>query len=59
MPKASKKKDKEGLTPKQKKFYDVIKSFVKANGYAPSYEEMKNSMVCILKAMYMVMCIDS
>ncbi len=41
MPKALKKKDKEGLTPKQKKFYDVIKAFIKANGYAPSYEEMK------------------
>ena len=41
MPKALKKENKEGLTPKQKKFYDVVKSFIKANGYAPSYEEMK------------------
>jgi len=41
MQKALKKENKEGLTPKQKKFYDVIKDFVKANGYAPSYEEMK------------------
>ncbi len=41
MPKALKRENKEGLTPKQKKFYDVVKSFIKANGYAPSYEEMK------------------
>ena len=32
---------KEGLTPKQKKLYDVIKDFIAANNYSPSYEELK------------------
>jgi len=41
MQKDLKIKNKEGLTPKQKKFYEVIRDFVKANGYAPSYEELK------------------
>ena len=36
-----KTESKEGLTPKQKKFFDVIKEFIKANKYAPSYEELK------------------
>ena len=36
--------DKEGLTPKQKKLYDVIKDFITANKYSPSYEELKQLM---------------
>ena len=34
-------KDKKGLTPKQAKFLAKIKAFIKANGYSPSYEEIK------------------
>ena len=33
--------DKVGLTPKQKKLYDIIKGFITANKYSPSYEELK------------------
>ena len=33
--------DKMGLTEKQAKFLAVIKDFIAANGYSPSYEEMK------------------
>jgi repressor LexA len=32
---------KMGLTQKQAKFLAVIKDFISANGYSPSYEEMK------------------
>ena len=32
---------KVGLTPKQKKLYDIIKNFIAANKYSPSYEELK------------------
>ena len=32
---------KMGLTQKQAKFLAVIKDFIAANGYSPSYEEMK------------------
>ena len=32
---------KVGLTPKQKKLYDVIKDFIKVNKHSPSYEELK------------------
>ena len=32
---------KEGLTPKQKTVYDIIKDFIKSNKYSPSYEEVK------------------
>ena len=32
---------KMGLTKKQVKFLKVIKDFIAANGYSPSYEEMK------------------
>ena len=39
--KDGKKFVKEGLTPKQKKLYDVIKDFIKFNEYSPSYEELK------------------
>ena len=37
----TKKRNKEGLTPKQKLLYDVIKDFIKFNEYSPSYEELK------------------
>jgi len=42
--KAGKKLAKEGLTPKQKILYDVIKDFIKFNEYSPSYEELKQLM---------------
>jgi repressor LexA len=32
---------KVGLTPKQKKLYDIIKDFIKVNRHSPSYEELK------------------
>ena len=32
---------KMGLTEKQVKFLKVIKDFIAANGFSPSYEEMK------------------
>ena len=41
MQKALKKKDKQGLSPKQKIVFDVIKDFIDQNGVAPSYEELK------------------
>jgi SOS-response transcriptional repressor LexA len=34
-------KNKVGLTPQQKKMYDVIVNFIKTNKYSPSYEELK------------------
>ena len=33
--------DKLGLTPKQKKMYDLIVNFINSNGFSPSYEELK------------------
>ena len=33
--------NKRGLTPKQMKILQVIQSFMKSNGYPPSYEEIK------------------
>ena len=42
--KDTKKSNKLGLTPKQKKLYDVIKDFIAANNYSPSYEELKQLM---------------
>ena len=36
-----KTKDKVGLTPKQKKLYNIIKNFIAANKHSPSYEELK------------------
>jgi len=42
--KDGKKFVKEGLTPKQKLLYDVIKDFIKFNEYSPSYEELKQLM---------------
>ena len=41
MQKGLKKKDKQGLTPKQKIVFEVIKDFISQNGVAPSYEELK------------------
>ncbi len=41
MQKALKRNDRDGLTPKQMKVYKMIKTFIKANGYSPSYEELK------------------
>ena len=41
MQKALKKRDKKVLTPRQKEVYDIIKDYIKQNGYAPSYEEIK------------------
>ena len=41
MQKVKKKKDKQGLTPKQKIVFDIIKAFIDQNGIAPSYEELK------------------
>ena len=35
------KKNKDGLTPKQKIFFDIIKEFIEMNKFAPSYEELK------------------
>jgi SOS-response transcriptional repressor LexA len=32
---------KVGITPKQKKLYDIIKDFIKVNKHSPSYEELK------------------
>ena len=32
---------KEGLTPRQKTVYDIIRDFIKSNKYSPSYEEIK------------------
>jgi SOS-response transcriptional repressor LexA len=39
--KGTKTLNKEGLTPKQKKLYDILKDFIAANHYSPSYEELK------------------
>ena len=36
-----KTKNKAGLTPKQKRLYDIISDFIKSNKYSPSYEELK------------------
>ena len=34
-------KEKQGITTKQAKFLAKNKAFIKANGYSPSYEEIK------------------
>jgi repressor LexA len=39
--KDTKKRNKLGLTPTQKKVYDVIVKFIESNKYSPSYEELK------------------
>ena len=33
--------NKKGLTPKQYEFLKQIQAFIKANGFPPSYEELK------------------
>ena len=35
------KKNKDGLTPRQLEVFKVIKGYIKQNGFAPSYEEIK------------------
>ena len=35
------KNKKEGLTPKQKLFFDSIREFILMNKFSPSYEELK------------------
>ena len=44
MQKASKIENKQGLTPKQKVVFEIIKDFISQNGVAPSYEELKQLM---------------
>ena len=44
MQQAFKTKSKQGLTPKQKKVFDIIKAFIEQNGVSPSYEELKQLM---------------
>ena len=36
-----KTKSKSGLTPQQQRLYEIIRDFIKANNYSPSYEELK------------------
>ena len=36
--------NKLGLTPTQKKVYDLIVNFINSNEYSPSYEELKQLM---------------
>ena len=40
-PREWKTKNKLGLTPTQKKVYDLIVNFIDSNGFSPSYEELK------------------
>ena len=39
-----KKIDKQGLTPRQMEVYNLIKDYINANNFAPSYEEIKQLM---------------
>ena len=41
MRKGTETPNKLGLTPRQKKVYDLIVNFIKINGFSPSYEELK------------------
>ena len=36
-----KTESKSGLTPQQKKLYEIIRDFIKVNNHSPSYEELK------------------
>ena len=36
--------NKQGLTPRQMEVYNLIKDYINANGFAPSYEEIKQLM---------------
>ena len=38
------KTDKQGLTPRQMEVYNLIRDYISANGFAPSYEELKQLM---------------
>ncbi len=44
MPKGSKTLGKQGLTPRQLEVYNIIKDYIEANNFAPSYEELKQLM---------------
>ena len=44
MPKATKKLDKQGLTPRQMEVYNIIKDYINENNFAPSYEEINPLM---------------
>ena len=44
MQKDKKTIDKQGLTPRQMEVYNLIKDYIKANNFAPSYEEIKQLM---------------
>ncbi len=44
MPKDLKIKNKQGLTPRQMEVYNIIKDYIEANNFAPSYEELKQLM---------------
>ena len=41
MQKDMKTKNKDGLSPRQRQMYDIIKLYIKSNSYSPSYEELK------------------
>ena len=41
MQKDKKTIDKQGLTPRQMEVYNLIRDYISANGFAPSYEEIK------------------
>ena len=36
--------NKKGLTPRQLEVYNLIKDYIEANSFAPSYEEIKQLM---------------
>ena len=36
--------NKQGLTPRQLEVYNLIKDYIEANSFAPSYEEIKQLM---------------
>ena len=44
MPQGLKTKNKQGLTPRQLEVYKLIKDYIEANNFAPSYEEIKQLM---------------
>jgi repressor LexA len=50
MPKGSKTSGKQGLTPRQLEVYKLIKDYIEANNFAPSYEEIKQLLGARSKA---------
>ena len=42
--------NKQGLTPRQMEVYTLIKDYIKANEFAPSYEEIKQLLGARSKA---------